>query len=81
MQAYANNKSTDSPARTPSADFLDELEALSLEELATAEPLIEGSLEVDGEAQAIEAQFDGADGEAAPFADFQDELEDLSLEA
>jgi hypothetical protein len=36
-------------------------------------------LSTNGEAQATEAQFDGADGEAAPSADYQ-ELEDLSLE-
>jgi hypothetical protein len=36
-------------------------------------------MSIDGEAQAMEAQFDGADGEAAPSADYQ-ELEDLSLE-
>ena len=37
-------------------------------------------MSMDGEAQAMEAQFDGAAGEAAPSADFLDELEDLSLE-
>ena len=37
-------------------------------------------LSMNGEAQAMEAQFDGADGEAASSADFLDELEDLSLE-
>jgi hypothetical protein len=37
-------------------------------------------LSANGEAQAVEAQFDGADGEAAPSAGFLDELEDLWLE-
>ena len=38
---------------------------------------VDGLMSMDGEAQAMEAQFDGADGEAAPSADFLDELEGL----
>ena len=41
---------------------------------------VDGLLSMNGKAQAMEAQFDGADGEAAPSADFLDELEDLWLE-
>ena len=37
---------------------------------------VDGLLSMNGEAQAMKAQFDGADGEAAPSADFLDELED-----
>ena len=79
LAAFKKQKNAERVKRQVAVDMASPVVKQKLDEIKRM-LILDGVMSTNGEGQAMEAQFDGADGEAAPSADFLDELEDLCLQ-